>query len=180
MKLYVRQREIAAVGLVLLVASALRGYGLAWQALSGDEALSVLVSAAPLNEILWLMAHGEPYPPLHFLFLKIWMQLAGESELAVRWPSVLASLVTVALIYRFTAYLAETARPDEIVLLNLPDPAFTYYYHAPMPADVPPGEYGIEVGLYQVSTGKRLSLVGAPDAGADAVKLPVTVRVANP
>ncbi len=120
-KLYVRQREIAVVGLVLLVASALRGYGLAWQALSGDEVFSVLVSA-----------------------------------------------------------LAETARPDEIVLLNLPDPAFTYYYHAPMPADVPPGEYGIEVGLYQVSTGKRLSLVGAPDAGADAVKLPVTVRVANP
>jgi hypothetical protein len=50
----------------------------------------------------------------------------------------------------------------------------------PVPTDAPPGEYGIEVGLYQLSTGERLSLVGAAGAVADAVKLPVTVRLTNP
>ena len=34
------------------------------------------------------------------------------------------------------AYLVQTARPAEVVAINLPDPAFYLYYHGPMPVEM--------------------------------------------
>jgi hypothetical protein len=51
------------------------------------------------------MAQTEPNPPLYWLLLRGWMRLAGEGELAVRLPSVLAGLLVVALTYRLARAL---------------------------------------------------------------------------
>jgi hypothetical protein len=46
-----------------------------------------------------------------------------------------------------------------------------------LPADLPPGDYQLEVGLYLLATRKRLGLSGV---AADAVRLPLTITVAAP
>lgn len=43
-------------------------------------------------------------------------------------------------------------------------------YTVPLPATAPPGEYLLEVGLYQASTGRRLPVRGGPQVG-DALRL---------
>ncbi|MBL8058800.1 MAG: glycosyltransferase family 39 protein, partial [Anaerolineales bacterium] len=83
---------------VLALAGLLRGSGLAAQPLRGDEGFSVRFARLPLANMAAAFAVSEPNPPLQFLFLKGWLALAGESEFALRWPSVLAGLLGVAVV----------------------------------------------------------------------------------
>ncbi|MCS6910744.1 MAG: glycosyltransferase family 39 protein [Anaerolineales bacterium] len=85
---------------VLMLAAGLRGFQIGAQPLRGDEAFSVTFAQLPWPEMLRVWVAGEPHPPLHFIFLRYWLPLAGESDLAVRWPGVLAAVVTVALMHR--------------------------------------------------------------------------------
>lgn len=90
----------AAIGATLFLAYALRGYAISYQALRGDEAFSVGFSSQSIGEMIGAMGRTEPNPPLYWFLLHGWMRVAGQSELAVRWPSVLAGVITVALAYR--------------------------------------------------------------------------------
>ena len=88
---------------LLLLATALRFGGLGVQELSGDEAFSVLFSEQPPAGITAeILRVGEPHPPLYYLFLHGWMAVAGNSELAVRYPSAAASILAVVLIFALT------------------------------------------------------------------------------
>jgi hypothetical protein len=49
-----------------------------------------------------------------------------------------------------------------------------------LPADLPRGDYQLEVGLYLLATGKRLGLTGSTGPAADAVRLPLPITVAAP
>jgi len=82
------------------LAAGLRLYQVGGPALRGDEGFSARFVTQPLPALLSALSTGEPNPPLYWLVLRGWMQVAGDSELALRWPSVLAGLLTVALIYR--------------------------------------------------------------------------------
>ncbi len=95
-----------AAGLVLvalLLAGLARGLFAGHAALRGDEAFSVRLVQMPLATLFEAMAVSEPNPPLQFLFLQGWLRLVGTSEVALRWPSVLAGVLTVALTYRLGA-----------------------------------------------------------------------------
>jgi mannosyltransferase len=94
---------------LLLLAGALRVYGVGRQALRGDEAFSISFALQPLGDIFRAMANTEPNPPLYWLVLRGWLGAAGQSELAARWPSVLAGLLAVALTYRLGRALAGRA-----------------------------------------------------------------------
>lgn len=93
-------RRLAPILAVLLLGVALRGYHIDAQPFRGDEAFSVTFAQLPWDEMIAVWAQGEPHPPLHFLFLRGWMPLAGESDLAVRWPGALAGGLTIALTYQ--------------------------------------------------------------------------------
>ena len=82
------RRGPVVIAAVLLVGFALRAYAISAQALRGDEGFSVQFSALPLREMLRVLKNFD-HPPLFYFFLKGWMALAGNSELAVRWPAVL-------------------------------------------------------------------------------------------
>lgn len=116
---------------LLLLAAGLRAYSVTNQALRGDEAFGVRFSALPWHEMLSSMLGGEPHPPLHFLFLKLWMRLAGDSELAIRWPSVLAGVVTVALAWPLARLFARRMSPawtaSLAMLLVAVSPLLVYY-----------------------------------------------------
>jgi hypothetical protein len=94
------RRELLALTLLLLFGYALRTYAVAELAFRGDEAFGIGLATMPVRAMLALMTSSEPSPPLHPLLLKVWMPLAGSSELAVRWPSVLGGTLSLALMYR--------------------------------------------------------------------------------
>lgn len=67
------------------------------QSLWFDEGLSVLFAAQPLPQLFRTLIYEDLHPPLYYLLLHFWMALAGNSEWAVRMPSVLAAILLMPL-----------------------------------------------------------------------------------
>lgn len=102
---------------ILALAFGLRAFAVGRPALRGDEGFSVALAAKPVREMVALMLQSEPNPPLYFVALKGWIAIAGSNELALRWPSVLAGAVLVALTYRLgRAWLGKPAAAGAAVL----------------------------------------------------------------
>jgi mannosyltransferase len=93
-----------ALFLTLLLATGLRFYRLAGQSLWSDEGNSVALARASLAEITARTAL-DIHPPLYYWLLHGWMQVFGDSEVAVRSLSAVAGVLLVALIYRLGARL---------------------------------------------------------------------------
>ncbi len=105
----VSTRHRGALLALLLGAAALRLLPLNRSGLSGDEAFTAWLAAQGPVAILAATRSGEPHPPLFYLLAWGWWTLAGPTEVALRLPSALLSLLTVALVYRLGATLF--ARP---------------------------------------------------------------------
>lgn len=84
----------AATTLVIL-AFALRVYQLGAQSLWYDEGMSVALAGRSLATIA-RNAANDIHPPLYYWLLAMWLPFAGNSEFAVRWPSVAAGTALVA------------------------------------------------------------------------------------
>ena len=86
---------------VLFIGFALRVALLGNQELRGDEAFSYLFAQQPFGEIIpALISEGDPHSPFHYLLLHGWMGLGGDSEFALRYISLLPSLLLVPLLYQ--------------------------------------------------------------------------------
>lgn len=90
---------------VLLGCFALQSYHLGDDSIWWDEALSVYRATHDVPFILSnqividnVVTHDQ-HPPLYFLLLHYWIQLAGKSEFALRFPSIMAGLLLVPLVY---------------------------------------------------------------------------------
>jgi mannosyltransferase len=59
-----------------------------------DEGLSVGIAERPLTDIPGIL-QLDGSPPLYYMLLNVWMDVAGRSEEAVRWLSVLCTLIAV-------------------------------------------------------------------------------------
>jgi 4-amino-4-deoxy-L-arabinose transferase-like glycosyltransferase len=86
--------------LILWLAFGLRLYHLDFQSIWWDEGHSIFVASQPITQIPTLPAM-DVHPPAYFILLHLWLALAGQSEFALRFLSVVFSLLTVALLYRF-------------------------------------------------------------------------------
>jgi len=93
---------------LVLVAFALRLYRLGGPEFWFDEALSANISGLGVQGVI---AHlrNEPFehPPLYFLMLYPWQNLAGVSEYAFRFFSVFWGVLFVPLLYAFLKKLAD-------------------------------------------------------------------------
>ncbi|NPV09980.1 MAG: hypothetical protein HPY83_18705 [Anaerolineae bacterium] len=90
--------------LLAAVAFGLRVYRLAAQSLSYDEAVSAYLTRIPVGDMLsWTAADVQP--PLYYLLLRFWTDLAGTSEYSLRFLSVGLSLLAVPLLYRLALCL---------------------------------------------------------------------------
>ena len=70
------------------------------QSLWLDEGTSAIVARdLGFSEILTRFSTGDFHPPFYYLFLKVWSNVFGTSELALRSLSVLAGVGTVYLVY---------------------------------------------------------------------------------
>lgn len=91
----------ASVGLLLL-AAVLYTDRLGGPSLWFDEGWSWHLARMPIPAMLQATA-ADRSPFLYYLLLHFWIRAAGESEFALRWPSVAFGLLAVALVARRTA-----------------------------------------------------------------------------
>jgi mannosyltransferase len=89
---------------LILLAFALRLYRLPEQSIWWDEGHSISMAVAPLSAIPTLPGM-DVHPPGYFWLLHLWMGLAGKSEFALRFLSLLFGVATVALLFRFARRL---------------------------------------------------------------------------
>jgi uncharacterized membrane protein len=71
-------------------------------------AVTRLANARPITEVAAGVARDDSHPPLYFLIVRLWEDLFGDSESAVRSIGVIASVATVILVY---AAAAQTVGP---------------------------------------------------------------------
>lgn len=98
-------RSIILVLLVLLVGTGLRLFKLGEQSFWLDEGLGIYYGRPDLPALFAGLVGGN-HPPLFFLLVHFWYPLAGESEYALRFLSLIFGVLTLPLIYlvarRFT------------------------------------------------------------------------------
>jgi 4-amino-4-deoxy-L-arabinose transferase-like glycosyltransferase len=84
---------------ILLIAAALRFYRVGAMSLRADEATNLFLAAEQPDAIIQPFITTDPHLPIYYLILHYWMLAAGQSELAVRYPTVFAGILVVALTY---------------------------------------------------------------------------------
>ncbi len=94
---------------ILLVATALRFYRVGDMSLRADEATNLFLAAEEPSAIIQPFITTDPHLPIYYLILHYWMLSAGQSELAVRYPTVFAGILVVALV----AALSRTVFPRQ-------------------------------------------------------------------
>lgn len=92
---------LVAGAVVLAGAFALRLYMLHAADLSFDEVATVFVAHRPILEVLrYIAGAAREHPPLYYLGMSLWIQAAGTSEYAIRYPSALIGLLAAASSFR--------------------------------------------------------------------------------
>lgn len=100
---------------ILLLAFGLRVAHLGQQELRGDEAFGYFFSQPSLPQIVAAtLALQEPHPVASYVLQHIWLALAGDSEVALRFLSVCFGVAAVALIYRLGRQLGLGLRPSAL------------------------------------------------------------------
>ncbi len=110
-----------------LIAFALRMYQLATPALRWDEGWTVAHGTLPWPEVVRIAAL-EWHPPLFYLLYKLWQSLVGVNAEAVRYPAVLAGVLTVPLTcVAAIAWTSDRRVAATAALCNATLPLLVYY-----------------------------------------------------
>ncbi len=115
-----------ALLLILAAAFGLRVYGLGHQSLWSDEGASAAMTWRTPAEILAASA-ADIHPPLYYLLLRAWAEGAGRGEFGLRFLSVLAGVLTVALTARLGGRLFGAPGRTAAALLLAVSPLGVYY-----------------------------------------------------
>ncbi len=92
-------RSWLLVALLALAALAIRLYGLGRESLWNDELFTATLAAYPTSDEFWERLGNDVHPPLYFLLVRLWAGVFGDSETALRMPSVLAGTALVPAMY---------------------------------------------------------------------------------
>jgi hypothetical protein len=115
----------AMVGLLTLVALGIRlaiPRGL-WL----DEAISVKQAHLGLPQLIQTLADTDRHPPLHHAVLWATVRLFGDSDLAVRGPSIAAGVLLVPVVYALGAELYDRRTGVAAALLTAVAPILVWY-----------------------------------------------------
>ena len=90
------------------------------QSLWLDEAISANVAKNyTYTDIVTKFSPADFHPPLFYLTLKTWTSIFGFSEISLRLPSIIFSLITIYLVFRFFGFW-----PSLLLAFN---PLYLYY-----------------------------------------------------
>jgi len=92
-----RHRLLTAVVVLLLLATALRFHRLGAQSFWNDEGNSARLSERSITAIIEGTA-SDIHPPLYYILLRGWRELAGETEFGLRALSAYAGVLTVVVV----------------------------------------------------------------------------------
>jgi mannosyltransferase len=96
-RLELKAPDAVIAGVVLVVLTVFSIY-VRTRAIGGsfwmDEGLSVGIASHPLTDIPGVL-HHDGSPPFYYMLLHVWMDVAGRSETAVHWLSLIFSLLTI-------------------------------------------------------------------------------------
>lgn len=108
-------------------AYALRLFRLGDPSLGYDESFNLLVAGSQFDRLPELLATSEPYPPLHFALLHLWLRAAGQSEFAARYWALLAGVLLVPITVRIAARWLGTPAGLATGLVVAGSPAYLWY-----------------------------------------------------
>ncbi|MEK7070572.1 MAG: glycosyltransferase family 39 protein, partial [Patescibacteria group bacterium] len=98
------------------------------QSLWLDEATTAnVVKNFSFFDIVTKFSPNDFHPPLYYLFLKLWTNIFGYTEVALRMPSVIFSLLTGCVIYRIAKLLNGQIVGMYAVAFFLFNPLIVYY-----------------------------------------------------
>ncbi len=103
---------LLSVGLLALLAFALRVFRLDFLSLRGDEAFTVVFVQRTWDGLWRGLRLHEQNPPLMYLALRGWVALAGQTEFAARFFSVFFGVLGVPLLYRLAREIFGNATRD--------------------------------------------------------------------
>lgn len=113
--------------LVFLFAFLIRLIGLN-QSLWLDEAIvAKVVRTVPFHLIPFQFSPSDFHPPLYYLFISVWSKLLGTSEIALRFPSVIASLLAGWVVYKIGLLLGDRKKALWSAIFFLFNPLVVYY-----------------------------------------------------
>lgn len=92
-------RPALAVYVCVLLAFALRIYRLDFQSLWSDEGYTLDIAREGLETILARVSTTDIHPPLYYLLLHFWELIAGLSEFAVRYFSVIPAVLCIPFLF---------------------------------------------------------------------------------
>lgn len=113
--------------LVFLFAFLIRLIGLN-QSLWLDEAIvAEVVKTIPFHLIPSQFSVGDFHPPLYYMFISLWSSLFGTSEVALRFPSIIASFLTGWVVYKIGLLLGDRKKALWSTTFFLFNPLIVYY-----------------------------------------------------
>ena len=94
------------LGAIVVAGAWLRLTGLNRQSLWFDEVDVVVRAQRPFDQVLRTFVAAGENGPLYNAMLAIWVRLAGISEIAVRFPSAVAGILTIPVLYLLARQVA--------------------------------------------------------------------------
>ncbi|HZQ06668.1 MAG TPA: glycosyltransferase family 39 protein [Anaerolineae bacterium] len=110
----------------LLLGFFVRVNQLAAQSLWNDEGTSVALAGTSISAIISAAAQ-DIHPPLYYLLLHAWVQAAGVSEFAVRFLSVFAGVLVIAVTFRVASEFFNPNVAILVAFLSALNPFQVYY-----------------------------------------------------
>ena len=92
-----------------------------------DEAISVEQAKLGLPELIQDLAHTDRHPPLHHLLLWATARTVGDSDLAMRAPSIVAGVLLIAAVYWLGAEVHDRRTGLVAALLATLAPILVWY-----------------------------------------------------
>jgi uncharacterized membrane protein len=99
-----KKRVWISAAVIIIAAAFIRSLSLGLHSLWIDEGTSWYVSRFSLKH-LWLDRIQAGHLPFYFIFLKFWTMVFGDSEISLRFPSLLASIASLGLFFRITGLM---------------------------------------------------------------------------
>ncbi len=122
-----RFRYLAAISLLLLVGFLVRAVSLDAQSFWRDEVDALRFATAPWAEMLSNFTRPGWNGPLYYLLLRGWITLAGTSEYAMRFFSLLFGVLSAPLIYALGRRLFKSSVGVTSMLLIITSPYLVWY-----------------------------------------------------
>ncbi|MBN1812974.1 MAG: glycosyltransferase family 39 protein [Anaerolineae bacterium] len=136
-----------ALILLIAVSFAIRLYDLGAKSLWSDEGLTLRRAEQPLSLVFRnlnlipldpnyydgsdeegnVFPTTDLHPPLYFLMMHFWIRVAGRSEFALRFPSVVAATLTLPLLYALARRLLNAEAGIWAALLGAFSPFYLWY-----------------------------------------------------